>query len=255
MSTCRTCPNVSPSPFLLARQVCFAGRHLSLALGLGIPMLLLFTALAPAYFSWLALRHKTLHGEDSQQTSDSLGLLYLAYKPAFSAWGGANYALLALLALVAETLKVAATPSAQLIVFSALLVVYAVARLGYRPHSSHLLNALGMVPVYGALFTSFFSLFYPVATPRGADAVTALIFMVNVAGLGVLLWQLLLALRPLAHQYVARGRREAEEDAAELEARRQARIKAAEEKVGAWRVKAVVWSRLGGRLRGKWLGG
>jgi hypothetical protein len=197
-------------------------------------MLLLFTALAPAYFSWLALRHKTLHGAGSEQTCDSLGLLYLAYKPDFSSWAAANYALLALLALVAETLKVAATPSAQLIVFSALLVVYAVARLGYRPQSSHLLNALAMVPVYGALFTSFFSLFYPVANPRGADAVTALIFMVNLAGLGVLLWQLLLALRPLAHQFVERGRKERAEDAAELEARRQARIKTEEEKVIGW---------------------
>ncbi len=98
------------------------------------------------------------------------------------------------------------------------------------------------MPLYGALFTAFFSLFFLVAVPGGAVIVTILIYAVNIVGISILLWQLFLSLRPLLHQRKERREAEAKADADTREERRLRREKEAAEKAGGAR-STCLWSR------------
>jgi hypothetical protein len=126
-------------------QICFQGQHLKLSLGLGIPLLVLFTLALPTWLYWGILRSKALYGPEAAAVQDSHGLLYKQYKPSFFYWGTFHYGLLLTLSVVAEVLKGDTTATGQTIIYIAVLSVFTVFNLGYYPRSSNLLNILAMV--------------------------------------------------------------------------------------------------------------
>eukprot|EP00898_Chlorokybus_atmophyticus_P004747 jgi/Chlat1/5273/Chrsp336S04997 len=158
---------------------CFQGAHLTYALAIGIPGLLLSMVLLPGHVCWVLSSNR--HKLDQPQTMRCWGFYYMMYKPSAYLWDGVMYALKLVLVVNSVVLVNAGGQAQNAIAFGIVNVATAL-HWHRRPYARQITERLSGLAHAAACYLVFMGMLLFLQPSRGATIAIDVFFAL---GLGI----------------------------------------------------------------------
>ncbi|KAG2440227.1 hypothetical protein HXX76_004339 [Chlamydomonas incerta] len=176
-------------------MVCYQGEHLALALGLGLPGLLIIGMGWPIISAMIMTSTFTCGGEGLAHSYRSTAEIKVAdYKPKWIWWESAVMLRQLAIAAVVTFVSGGSSPTVQLLVVFCILTLAAVVQTIVQPYRSVRIGYLALVTLYVLLATVYLLLYLPETSESDnvqRVIISVLIVVMNAAAFSACIWYIL----------------------------------------------------------------